>query len=74
MDQLDRNLALSVGEGTELPILAFECIVGVAVAEFASIPTGVVELLNFVMGEGALVSLLAITIEFAFNMLITTEI
>ena len=53
MDQLDRNLALSVGEGTELPILAFECIVGVAVAEFASIPTEVVELLNFVMGVGA---------------------
>ena len=54
MDHLDLDLALSVGEGTELLVIAAGGLVGVCLAELSLVAAGVVDLLDLVVGEAAL--------------------
>lgn len=47
------DFGLGVGEGAELLVLAFEHFAAVGLAELALVPGGVVDLFDFVVGEGA---------------------
>jgi hypothetical protein len=52
--QVNYNFLFSMRERTEIPVFAGVCVPAEGLAEFAFVPTGVVQLLDFVVGFGAI--------------------